>query len=137
MFQDNINDIVNYAGLTENADLDIDVFIKDMDVVSLDKPLFPGSSVNERDREIWKAQCSYYVKVHGNCKKSMHGMYNIIWECCTAVIQSKVKKQPGFHTLSTDDKGWGHTKDPIALLKAVQALAHMFDVRNGRYMLLL
>ena len=71
-FLDNVNAIANYAGSIENADPDIGEFIREMNVDPLEKPSFPGTDADETDKEIWKAQCSDYVKALGNRKKSLH-----------------------------------------------------------------
>ena len=110
MLQDNVSTIVNYTGSIKNTDSDIREFIKEMEVIPLDKPAFLGTSAYETDKEIWKAQCLDYVKTHVNCKQSLHRMYNIIWVCYTTAMQNKMKKQPDFDKLSNRYKGWGHTK---------------------------
>ena len=100
----------------------------------MEKPKLPtavttkdsGTGIIDRtDEKIWEGECSTYVRSRLKRKESLAKMYNIIWGCCTLLMRGKLKALPGFK--DTDVSGWGTNKDPIELLKVVQALTYRFD----------
>ena len=133
-FQENLHAFSNYAGSNIDDGGAIGEFILNLEEAEMMKPDLPtavsqedgGTGVVDRtDEKIWEGECSAYVRARSKRKESLAKMYNIIWGCCTLSMRGKLRTSPGFK--DTDVPGWGPNKNPIELLKAVQALTYRFD----------
>ena len=123
-FQENLHAFANFAGSNIDDGGAIAEFILNLEETELEKPTAPTASgtgvVDRTDEKIWEGECSAYVRKKSKRSESMQKMYNIIWGCCTLSMRGKLKTSPGFK----NPDGWGATKDPIRLLKGIQALTY-------------
>ena len=87
---------------------------------ALTEPAPPPNMNDDAARFKWQQKFTTYAKRKEMLDSNLRTLYSLIWGQCSEALQNKIKEIPTFEIMNIGS-------DPIALLKAIRAVAYHFE----------